>query len=323
MTDSCSAAFGESLRPGDRLRPFVFERRPRGPHALRVRWPEHRPQREPRVALVHVGRDIDAVDHNVVDQRVDVDVDEPGMADLRVGEVDVAEAGAAEIGAPEHGSGKIPLELFRHAASHRVAASQRTSLESAGTAPSYTAGIVVYRWYIEMPGARSSTRPWKSSRVAESRPRPLARSICGPASRRPPCTTISVTSRGCWTPWSPTRSSVTWPASGRCAPRVIRPRTSAAAGTRTSSSRAPIPRCYRLMWPAGRTALPPAAAESARDLRDGFARLESQGALAPGITPRHAARVLGAALSGVTAAITRDPEDPGNDSLSAVVRDGP
>ena len=81
------------------------------------------------------------------------------------------------------------------------------------------------------------------------------------------------------------------------------------------------PGLYRLMWPAGRTALPPAAAESARDLRDGFARLESQGALAPGITPRHAARVLGAALSGVTAAITRDPEDPGNDSLSAVVRD--
>ncbi len=81
------------------------------------------------------------------------------------------------------------------------------------------------------------------------------------------------------------------------------------------------PALYRLMWPAGRTALPPAAAESARDLRDGFARLESQGALAPGITPRHAARVLGAALSGVTSAITRDPEDPGNDSLSAVVRD--
>ena len=112
--------FGESFRPGDRLRPLVFERHPRRAHALRVRWTEHRAQWVPRVALVHVCRDVDAVDDNLVDQRVDVDVDEPGVADLRVGEVDVAKAGAAEIGAPEHGSRKIPLELFRHAASHRV-----------------------------------------------------------------------------------------------------------------------------------------------------------------------------------------------------------
>jgi hypothetical protein len=87
----------------------------------------YRPQRVPRVTLVHVCRDVDAVDDNGVDQRVDVDVDEPGVADLRVGEVDVAEAGAAEIGAPEHGSHKIPLELFRHAASRRVAAVQRAA----------------------------------------------------------------------------------------------------------------------------------------------------------------------------------------------------
>ena len=100
--------FGESLRPGDRLRPLVFEGRPRCAHALRVRRTEHRAQRVPRVTLVHVCRDVDAVDDNRVDQRVDVDVDKPGVADLRVGEVDVAEAGAAEIGAPEHGSRKIP-----------------------------------------------------------------------------------------------------------------------------------------------------------------------------------------------------------------------
>ena len=81
------------------------------------------------------------------------------------------------------------------------------------------------------------------------------------------------------------------------------------------------PSLYLLMWPAGRTDLPAAAAESARELRAGFARLESRGALRPGITPQHAARVLSAALSGVTAAITRDPADPGNDSLSATVRD--
>jgi AcrR family transcriptional regulator len=81
------------------------------------------------------------------------------------------------------------------------------------------------------------------------------------------------------------------------------------------------PSLYRLMWPTGRRDLPAAAAESARELLEGFARLESQGALRPGITPQHAARVLSAALSGVTAAITRDPADPGNESLSATVRD--
>jgi AcrR family transcriptional regulator len=81
------------------------------------------------------------------------------------------------------------------------------------------------------------------------------------------------------------------------------------------------PALYRLMWPQGQANLPPAAAESARSLRDGFARLESQGALRPGITPRDATRTLSAALSGVTAAITRDPGDPGNELLSATVRD--
>jgi AcrR family transcriptional regulator len=81
------------------------------------------------------------------------------------------------------------------------------------------------------------------------------------------------------------------------------------------------PSLYRLMWPPGHTDLPPAAAESARALREGFARLASRGQLRPGVTPRHAARTLSAALSGVTAAITRDPRDPGNAKLSATVRD--
>jgi AcrR family transcriptional regulator len=81
------------------------------------------------------------------------------------------------------------------------------------------------------------------------------------------------------------------------------------------------PALYRLMWPAGHADLPPAAAESARALREGFARLASQGMLRPGVTPRHAARALSAALGGVTAAITRDPDDPGNAALSATVRD--
>ena len=81
------------------------------------------------------------------------------------------------------------------------------------------------------------------------------------------------------------------------------------------------PALYQLMWPAGRTDLPPAAAQSAQSLRDGFAALERQGALRSGITASHAARVLSAALHGVTAAITRDPADPGNERLSSDVRD--
>ena len=74
------------------------------------------------------------------------------------------------------------------------------------------------------------------------------------------------------------------------------------------------------MWPAGQAELPPAAAQSARDLQDGFGRL-AHGRLRPGMTPRQAARVLSAALSGVTAAIVRDPADPGNSRLSATIRD--
>jgi AcrR family transcriptional regulator len=81
------------------------------------------------------------------------------------------------------------------------------------------------------------------------------------------------------------------------------------------------PALYRLMWPAGQAELPPAAAQSARDLQDGFARLARAGRLRPDMTARQAARVLAAALSGVTAAIIRDPGDVGNARLSATIRD--
>ena len=81
------------------------------------------------------------------------------------------------------------------------------------------------------------------------------------------------------------------------------------------------PSLYQLMWPPRQADLPAAAAQSARELHEGFARLASRGALRPGVTSRHATRTLAAALSGVTAAITRDPADPGNDALSATVRD--
>jgi AcrR family transcriptional regulator len=110
------------------------------------------------------------------------------------------------------------------------------------------------------------------------------------------------------------------------AKRALRPAGDAAAAVRQGwdlhvSFAIGNPALYRLMWPAGQANLPPAAAESARSLREGFARLERQGALRPGLTPRDAARTLSAALSGVTAAITRDPADPGNELLSATVRD--
>lgn len=81
------------------------------------------------------------------------------------------------------------------------------------------------------------------------------------------------------------------------------------------------PSLYQLMWPPGHMDPPPAATESAKALRNGFALLARRGQLRRGITARHAARTLSAALSGVTAAITRDPGDPGNARLSATVRD--
>jgi AcrR family transcriptional regulator len=81
------------------------------------------------------------------------------------------------------------------------------------------------------------------------------------------------------------------------------------------------PSLYRLMWPPGETDPPPAAAESTKELHDGFADLARQGKLRPGVTAKHAVRVLSAALHGVTAAITRDPGDRGNSKLSSTVRD--
>src|SRR5258708_11996476 len=75
------------------------------------------------------------------------------------------------------------------------------------------------------------------------------------------------------------------------------------------------------MWAGGGGDLRGGGGESARALREGFAALAGRGQLRAGVTPRDAARALSAALSGVTAAITRDPDDPGNARLSATVRD--
>lgn len=81
------------------------------------------------------------------------------------------------------------------------------------------------------------------------------------------------------------------------------------------------PSLYQLMWPPGPGDLPPAAAESATELHEGFAKLARRRQLRPGVTPGHAARVLSAALHGVTAAIIRDPGNRGNARLSATVRE--
>ena len=53
---------GEGPRQADGLRPLVFESRPRCAHVLGSRRTQHRPQRVPRITLVHVRRDVDTVD---------------------------------------------------------------------------------------------------------------------------------------------------------------------------------------------------------------------------------------------------------------------
>ena len=76
----------------------------------------------PRVPLVDVVRNVDAVDDHAIDQRVDIHVDDPRVADTRAREVDVAEPRPAEIRTPEHRPGQVALELLRH----RGDASDRT-----------------------------------------------------------------------------------------------------------------------------------------------------------------------------------------------------
>ena len=80
------------------------------------------------------------------------------------------------------------------------------------------------------------------------------------------------------------------------------------------------PVIYQLMFPVG--GRPSRSAhESRRLLREGFERLEAQGALREEVTPELATRSLSAALHGVTAAICREPANRGNARLSATVRD--
>jgi AcrR family transcriptional regulator len=81
------------------------------------------------------------------------------------------------------------------------------------------------------------------------------------------------------------------------------------------------PVLYQLMFPTGGDPPSAAALESLRLLREGFDRLAEDGALRERITPELATRSLSAALHGVTAAICRDPTNPGNARLSATVRD--
>jgi AcrR family transcriptional regulator len=81
------------------------------------------------------------------------------------------------------------------------------------------------------------------------------------------------------------------------------------------------PVLYQLMWPAGSAALPEAAETSAALLLEHFEHLAKVRALRPGTTPQQAARTLSAALRGVTAAITREPDNRDNARLSATVRD--
>ena len=51
-----------------------------------------------------------------IDQRIDLHVDEPRVADAGAGEVDVAERRALHVGAPEHRARQIAFELLGHRA---------------------------------------------------------------------------------------------------------------------------------------------------------------------------------------------------------------
>ncbi len=105
---------GESSCPGDGRRPRLAQRRPPGAHRREVGGAQHGPQGVPAVVLVDVRRHVDPVDHDPVDERVDLDVDEPGVGDRDLREVDVAEPCAAQVGSPEHRATQVTLEPLRH-----------------------------------------------------------------------------------------------------------------------------------------------------------------------------------------------------------------
>jgi hypothetical protein len=116
---------GQGAGTVDRGRPDLLELRPRRAHAARVRCAQHRPQRIPGIVFVHVRGHVDAVDHDRVDQSVDVDVGQPGSLDARVGQVDVAEERPTEVHAPEGRARQIPVfERLGHddRSFHRTAA---------------------------------------------------------------------------------------------------------------------------------------------------------------------------------------------------------
>jgi hypothetical protein len=105
----------QPLGPLDRRRPHPFDDRPRLAEAVRVGRVELRPF---RVAPVQLGlderHDIDAVDPDVADLAVDVDILQPRAAQRRAGEVHVAEPRAAEIDLLEPRAGEVLLHELDH-----------------------------------------------------------------------------------------------------------------------------------------------------------------------------------------------------------------
>jgi hypothetical protein len=68
--------------------------------------------------LIDVRGDVDTVDRDVLDERVDIDVHEPRVRDRDVGHVHVAKARPTEIDTPEDGAAEVLiLELLCHCAS--------------------------------------------------------------------------------------------------------------------------------------------------------------------------------------------------------------
>ena len=64
--------------------------------------------------LVDERRHVDPVDHNPVDEQVDLDVDEPRMRDRDISEVHVPEPRTAQVGTPKHRCGEVTLEPLGH-----------------------------------------------------------------------------------------------------------------------------------------------------------------------------------------------------------------
>lgn len=96
-------------------RPRLLDDPPRRAEAASVGRVELRPFRVAPVQLgLHERHDVDAIDPDVADLAVDVDILEPRAAHRRAGEVHVSEPRAAEIDLLEPRAGEVLLHELGH-----------------------------------------------------------------------------------------------------------------------------------------------------------------------------------------------------------------